>query len=943
MTRALCLVFFVSGAAALLFETLWFRQAGLALGNTVWASALVTASFMGGLAIGNALVAWLGPRVRRPLLAYALLEVVVGVIGVVLVFVFPVFGALLAPLLGSARDVAALNALRVTSSFLLLLLPSSAMGATLPLLARALSSWDGNFGRVLGRLYGWNTLGAVAGALGGELLLVEAFGIRGTAFAASALELLAAGAAAGLSRRAPPPPALPPSAAEPAPAARGARPRLCAAAFLAGALLLALEVVWFRFLLLFVPATSLTFAVMLAVVLLGIGLGGLAASLWLHRKPAAHDFGAAVALGGAVAVVIGYAVFPRALASYGAELIWLPGEVLLVSLKLMLPVCFLSGLIFTLLGRALQERIGDETRATGLLTLANTTGAMLGALAAAFLLLPGLGMERSFFVLACGYLVVAAAIPMRTEGRSQPLVRLAAWGLAAAVVVLFPFGLMNSRYLALVAARWSKDGSRVAALKEGLTETVIIFRRDLFGQPLEYRLVTNGIGMSATGPIASRYMGLFVAWPVAVHPAPKSALLICYGLGTTARALTETPGLASIDVVDISRDVLQMSAIVFQGREADPLDDPRVRTHVEDGRFFLLTTRRKYDIITAEPPPPKTAGVVNLYSREYFRLIHDRLAEGGIATYWIPVQHLEGHEARSIIKAFCLAFADCSLWTGHGLEWMLVGSRGARGPVEAERFTHQWRDPVVGARLRAAGLESPAQIGALFLADAATLGELTAGDAPLEDDHPYRLSPRMQLPPPDPFYRELMDARRGRERFARSELARRLWPEAMREPTLMAFTVQAALNRLFLSGLNARTVNDLETVADLEAILSRTNLVTPALWLMGSSVEEVRIAEAAAARGAREPLLDELLAIAALSRRDYRAAERGLARAEPHAAHGRILRQWRILALGLAGDTAGAGRLLGEARPWIESPGADPAPWQWLARRFGLPLARNPT
>ena len=183
MTAALCVVFLLSGAAALTFETLWFRQSGHALGNTVWASALVTASFMAGLAIGNAAVARWGRRIRRPLLAYAALELVVASTGLVLVVAIPLVGHALAPLMGTL-GAPALNGLRVVLAFLLLLIPSSAMGATLPLLAGALSARDANFGRVLGRLYGWNTLGAFFGTLASDLLLIEALGIRGTALVA---------------------------------------------------------------------------------------------------------------------------------------------------------------------------------------------------------------------------------------------------------------------------------------------------------------------------------------------------------------------------------------------------------------------------------------------------------------------------------------------------------------------------------------------------------------------------------------------------------------------------------------------------------------------------------------------------------------------------------------------------------------------------------------
>lgn len=946
MTRALCLVFFASGAAALLFETLWFRQAGLVLGNTVWAAALVTASFMAGLAIGNALAARYGRRVQRPLLTFALMELTVGASGVALVLGFPVIATSLAPLLGSFASPATLNVARVAIAFTLLIVPSVAMGATLPLLARTLSAWDENFGRVLGRLYGWNTLGAVAGALAGELFLVGALGVRGTALVAAGLNLVAAGAAYTFGKSLAPIPSAT-STPELSPLRAGARSRrIAAAAFLAGGLLLAYEIVWFRFLLLFVASTSLTFAIMLAAVLLGISGGGFAGSIWLHRQPEGYRFAPLVALAGGMAAVVAYAGFPAALAAHGTTLVSTPTDIFLLSLKLMLPVCFLSGLLFTLLGRALYQEFPDEAWAAGTVTVANTLGAMLGALVGGFFLLPRLGMERSFFVLALGYVLVALVLPWLVRpwpertGRER-LSRALAWGLSLLVLALFPFGLMNARYMRLVTQRWSTDGSYVVAAKEGLTETVIIFRRDFLGQPISYRLVTNGAGMSATGKSASRYMGLFVWWPVAIHPEPKTALLISHGLGTTARALTETQSLVSIDVVDTSADVLQLSAVAFPPG-SNPLDDPRVRIHVEDGRFFLSTARRHYDIITSEPPPPKAAGIVNLYSQEYFQLIHDRLADGGIATYWLPVYQMEADESRAIMRAFCSAFADCSLWAGQGLEWMLVGTRGAGGPVDEERFAGQWHDPVVRERLREAGLESPSQLGALFLADAKTLKELTADDPPLDDDHPHRLSAQRRAPPSPPsiaFYMDLMETGAARERFANSAWIRRLWPSGWREKSLPEFAIQERMNRLTLGiqyySMPGAPAGSSRSLVELDTLLSETTLETAVLWGTGTSAEEQRIAEALRSGGAVMPILDEILALGALSRRDYRAAEQGLARAEPHANHAAVIRQWRILALGLAGDVDGAGRLLGEARASFSN--QNPAPWNYLEERFQLP------
>jgi hypothetical protein len=250
------------------------------LGNTVWASALVTAAFAAGLALGNAFAIRVGWKLTRPLRIFAALELVVGATGAMLVLGMPRLAEVVAPALSRLQGSVALDALRLVSGFVLLALPASAMGATLPVLARSLGARDSNFGRLLGRLYGWNTLGAVAGSLAGEAFLIRMLGVTGTAVFAAGLDLLAAFFALLLDRRQPPLPLAPSSEAR----LPSRATRIVAAAFLAGLLLLALEVVWFRLLLMFVWATSATFAIMLAVVLLGIGGGGLLASACSPRR-----------------------------------------------------------------------------------------------------------------------------------------------------------------------------------------------------------------------------------------------------------------------------------------------------------------------------------------------------------------------------------------------------------------------------------------------------------------------------------------------------------------------------------------------------------------------------------------------------------------------------------------------------------------------------------
>jgi predicted membrane-bound spermidine synthase len=932
LTATLAVLFCLSGAAALLFETLWFRQAGLMFGNSVWATSLVLSSFMAGLALGNGLAGRLGHRLRRPLLAYAFLEAVIGLAGFGLVLLFPVLTPLLAPLFRSVlAQPALLNGMRLVLAFALMLVPATAMGATLPVLVRAASARDSQFGRVLGRLYGWNTLGAVAGSLAGEALLIGHLGLRGTGAVAATLDLLAALGALALARGAAE------AAPEPAPgdAASAAIPasawRLLAAAFLCGGILLALEVVWFRFLLLFVFGNSLTFASMLAVVLLGIGCGGLLASRLLTRWPRAERSLPWIALLAGLATAHAYWSFADFVSGRG--FLFDQGSVLAASARLMFPVSLLSGLLFPLLGAALQRALGGEARTAGALTLANTVGAMLGALLGGFLLLPRLGMEWSFFALAAAYgLVAALSLPAGGPLRERPrreVLGLGLGGLAfAAVLALFPFGLMANRYLKLVTARWQRDGASVSAVREGLGETIIYVRRQRWGEALDYRLLTNGISMSGSSFPSRRYMKMFAYWPLALNPEARHALLISYGVGSTARALTDSASLQSIDVVDISREILEMGRLVFPPGERYPLDDPRVRVHLEDGRFFLLTTDRRFDLITAEPPPPKNAGIVNLYSREYFRLLHARLAEGGIATYWLPVFQLEPDDARAIVAAFCDAFADCSLWQGFGPEWILAGSRDARGPGSQQAFARQWRDPAVAPELAALGIDRPEYLGAAFLADAAGLKQLVDGRPPLEDDHPNRIS--FRLPGlTDPFFVRLSDPETRRAAFARSQWVARLWPEPLRSLTLPAFAEQAPLERYAWSTYGVGRTG----LPEVLALLAQPGTRAPVLWLLDSSHDELRLARRAHERGLDDADLREVLGVAALAERDFLGAERYFKEAQRAGGDAQRLAQRRAFALALAGDRQQAAQVRRENAPLQAR---DREAWDFLARSFGL-------
>ena len=845
-------MYFLSGMGALVFENVWFNQIGLIVGNSVWSAALVVAAFMAGLALGNAAAVALARRWSNLVRGYGWLEALAGISGAVVVLVFPFLPILFRPVLAPFLDhTLALNFARLGIAFALMVIPAIALGTTLPLLAKPLEAATGNYGFALGRLYGVNTLGAVAGTLLAEIVLVPAVGIRSSGLFAAACNLAAAFIALRIARD--------PAFGNSRPGKWSARAlatpdagRILAAALLGGGILLALEVVWFRFLLLYYSGTSLMFATMLAVVLAGIGCGGVIAAWWSRRGWSSGEVARIAAAAAAIGIVAGYAGFRGALDRM-AMLPVAPATLqTAVSIFLMGPVCLLSGILFTALGDQLRSRAADAATATGALTLANTVGAMAGSLLAAFILLPFLGIEDSLFALAVLYGAIVFVLPR--PGKVGPWRRVAEVAAAVIVLALFPFGTIDTHYRNVAHAY----GARLAAAREGLAETVLYLSHEFQGQPRYHRLVTNSNSMSTTHVFSQRYMKLFAYLPAAFHPRIERALVICFGVGSTASAVADLPDVKAIDVVDVSRDILEMSDIAFRDGRRHPLRDGRVNARVEDGRFFLLQTDRTYDLITGEPPPPKVAGVVSLYTREHFRLMHDRLNPGGIATYWLPATQLLPRETLAIIAAFCAEFADCSLWSGMGMDWLLMGSRGGIAPVSREHFSRLWREPRTREELRRIAVDTPAQLLALFMADAGVLRQAAALVPPLIDNYPRRLGSEFISPGVIPAYAGLMHADASRRILESSPwLSERLPPALIRE-SARHFAPRWMMDTLWYPELRPPGYNVWRNAAQL---MRQTDSVTWTRWLLNSEARQLEIAQAG---DPADPLAAEHLAIDAL-------------------------------------------------------------------------------
>lgn len=863
-------ILFLSGCSALIFQTLWLRLSGLAFGNSVWSAALILSSFMAGLGLGSAIAASTRLRRVRPLHLYAGLEVIVALFGCTIVFALPVLGAWMRPAFQMLWEHhGLLNVLRFSVSFLILLIPTTAMGLTLPVLLDDPFLRRHDFGTALGLLYGANTLGAVAGALVGEGYLVAAFGLWGTSVAAAGLNLLAALAAWFVARFEREPVSASPERAR----LFGWRfeyrlPwRLLMVSFGTGGLLLSLEVVWFRFLRLYVASSPTAFAVMLAVVLAGIGLGGMTTGA-LHRRSVRSDQMLTVLLlMAALAGLLCYIFFPVPSLRTGDEGFYFESwrEVGRLALPLMFPGAFLSGMLFPAVVARVQSSVGNRMNSTGITTLFNTAGAALGPLLVSFVLLPKFGFQTTLILCAISYALLALLI---SEGKSWSLRRPFGIGLVVAfltTLALFPFR-RDEAHFANARRAYESAGLKLVKKIEGTSDTYQLLRRDFLGAPYYYRLLTNAFTMSATNPRSQRYMRLFAYLPQVLRPQAEDALLICFGLGQTADALTRDAQLKRIDIVDISKEVFGLADSYFGGANPNPLHDPRVTVFVQDGRFFLQATSQRYDIITGEPPPPKVAGAVNLYTEQFFALMKSRLKEDGVATFWLPIYQLKVSETKAILRAFHGAFPNASVWASSDEEWIMTGINGPGVRLNEAEVKRLWSDAGTRADLVRIGVEVPEQMGALFLMDADEIERITASTPPLTDIFPKRLSDAPgDLQETHRFATEYFDAAQATRRFRSSKLIGHIWPEEMKKGVDAAFVIRETRFLSEIHGSNA--------FAELDLYLRRSRLRSPVLEVLHTDEFRLALAEDLARKSASVPpdALPDLVA-GALARRDFGGA-----------------------------------------------------------------------
>lgn len=747
----------ISGACGLMYEVVWIRALGLGFGTSTPMIALVTATFMGGLALGNA---WLGARADRqphPLRFYAKLEVAIAVFGASVSFAI-LRGGVFFDALSRAAEVAGNWAffVRACVVVLLLLVPATLMGGTLPVLSRALVR-RGESGSTVGALYGCNTFGAVAGALLPDFWLIPTHGFSAVVVAAATGNLLVAALALRLSRSwrviredSPWEPsaelapanhaladdALGDKAHAAAPAAQSTTPAAAIAlTTLSGFCGMALEVLWSRTISYWTSSLVTSFAVLLAIYLVMLALGAMFTRRVADRTKWPLTTAGLLLCAAGVAVLVGVAfapewrefvreVWPHSTRREGLHRTAVAA--VLHALYLEGPTCLLLGAAFPFVARTLVDARSSGASSGRLFTM-NTLAGVFGSLIAAFSWLPTLGQQDSY--LAVALLLAGGGSVAFLAPRRRSKVAFASLGLALALAG--PFLLPAGR----LARSQFRDAPVIVDLHEGATTSAAAAVSFTFGRPSGLQLLTPGVAMSDTSPGARRYMGVMAHAAMFAADAPKRALLICFGVGNTARSLLSHPDLEQLDVVDISSEVLALAPVFATVQGTNPLADPRTRVFVEDGRHLLVAREQAYDVITAEPPPPNHAGVSNLYSREFYAVAGRRLNQRGVITQWLPMFQLSLTDSRTMISAFVAEFPHTALLYGYSRHFVLIGSLSPLA-IDPGRAAQLEQVPSVAADLTRDAIAGAVDLyGSVVMTDA-ELRALVANDAPLSDNRP---------------------------------------------------------------------------------------------------------------------------------------------------------------------------------------------------------------
>jgi len=774
------LMFFLSGAAALIYQVVWVRSLTLIFGGSHLAVTAVLSIFMAGLAIGGYAIGKYVDHVRKPLRLYGLLELGIAVFAVVFMGWMRLYPSIYVPL-AQGRDNAHFYLLfiRVLFSAGALIIPTTLMGGTLPVLSRFVANQPKDLRRYLSFLYGVNTFGAVLGAVAGGFFFLRFYTVSTTLQVAVLTNVLIGFGALLLQDRAATALASNSSVLEKkgvsvkAGSAGLSRPKTVENAFplklvlwgigVSGFCALGYEVLWSRILTIVVGASVYSFTTMLVAFLAGIALGGEAYGL-LPKFFKVEDIGTSrsVSWFGGVQVIIGVTallvtIYIRDIPANSVRLqnyflgmgispfgvrVW--SNFTLAFLYMVVPAFFM-GVAFPLAGKVHAEYRKVVGRAVGEVLAYNTLGAILGAAISGYGMIYLFGIERSLQMLTV--INIGFGLLVFLSMKNINLLKWGMAGLTAAALVFLAFNhnalrIWDMNYFAIFRNNQPEAFRTPEMVREAVENTDVLY----YGEGVEaivssikikggeQSFITNGRIEASSHSRELQCQLTLGHLPVLLSKNPRHVLVIGLGSGMTLGATSVHPGVETITLLEIEPKVIGV-AKTFKKYNHDVLNSPKLKIVFNDGRNFLMTSKNKFDVITADPIHPWFRGAGYLYTTEYFKLASEHLLPGGVVCQWLPIYEMTPEDLRSVVRTFREQFRYTMLWLNH-YDAELVGSNSPILIDEAE-LDRQIREPAVFGDLGRVRMGSATDFLSYFVMGTEGMRKFSEGGILNTDDNLY--------------------------------------------------------------------------------------------------------------------------------------------------------------------------------------------------------------
>jgi spermidine synthase len=753
------LLFAASGCSALIYEIVWFQLLQLVIGSSAVSLGLLLAAYMGGLCLGSVAL----PRVLAsargaqwpPLQVYAVLELGIGVFGLVALIGVPLVGHLY--LAGATTGLFGLVVRGVVAA-VCLLPPTLLMGASFPAIARAVERTPTGVWR-LGFLYSANVAGAVIGCLAAGFYLLRVYDMAVATYVAAAINVAVAIGAWSLAAR------IQPESQELKPPGRAATraqgaPLIYVAIALSGLTALGAEVVWTRLLSLLLGATVYTFSIILAVFLIGLWAGSSGGAA-LARRLANPRMALALCQILLAAGIAWTAFSIIKVLPYWPVDPWISTNPWFTfdldmtrCLRAILLPTLLWGASFPLALAGAAAEGEDPARLAGEVYAANTAGSIVGALLFSLLLIPAIGTDGSqrllIWLAAVGALTALGAAAL---GASKA--RLAIGGIAGVAALALAAGGLAAT-VSPVPWQLVAYGRRVAPMLRGLDVAELRPAEPLFvGEGMNASVgiaqrgdqrffYISGKSEASSAPLDMRLQRMMGDIPALVQPAPRSVLVVGFGAGVTAGSFVPNPDVKRIVICELEKLIPPASDEFFGKENFHVLHDPRTEMVYDDARHYIFTAPETYDVITTDPIHPWVKGTSTLYSKEYFELVKSHLKPGGVVAQWLPIYDSDEQTVKTEMATFFSVFPNSTVWSnyqnGDGYDLVLLG-RSESTPINIDALEGRLSQPSyanLAASLAEVGFHSGLELMATYVGRASDLAPLLEG-VPINEDINLRL------------------------------------------------------------------------------------------------------------------------------------------------------------------------------------------------------------